>query len=54
MKLIAGVDYEYETRGDSPVKGAQVVNKNTARSGKRIIFATLSQVTCYFLNRYYR
>ncbi|MEM5512287.1 zinc-dependent metalloprotease [Pseudoalteromonas sp. AS84] len=41
VKLIAGVDYEYETRGDSPVKGAQVVNKKMQQEAVSAIFATL-------------
>ena len=40
VKLIAGVDYEYETRSDSPVKGAQVVNKKTQQEAVNAIFAT--------------
>lgn len=41
VKLIAGVDYEYETRGDSPVKGAQVVDKKVQQEAVNAIFATL-------------
>lgn len=41
VKLIAGVDYEYETRSDSPVKGAQVVDKKMQQEAVNAIFATL-------------
>ena len=42
VKLIAGVNYEYETRGDEPVKGAQVVDKQVQQDAVNAILATLT------------
>jgi hypothetical protein len=41
VKLIAGVDYNYETRSESPVKGAQVVGKAVQQSAVDAVLATL-------------
>lgn len=40
-KLIAGVNYEYEVRGDKPVKGAQVVAKQAQQQAVKAILTTL-------------
>ena len=42
VKLIAGVNYEYETRGDEPVQGAQVVDKQVQQDAVNAILATLT------------
>ncbi|MGO2168232.1 zinc-dependent metalloprotease [Pseudoalteromonas sp.] len=41
VKLIAGVDYDYEMRGEEPVKGAQVVVKQTQQAALDALLATL-------------
>jgi hypothetical protein len=41
VKLIAGVNYEYEIRSDLPIKGAQVVAKHTQQAAVNAILATL-------------
>ncbi|KPZ56900.1 zinc-dependent metalloprotease [Pseudoalteromonas sp. P1-25] len=41
VKLIAGVNYEYETRDNSPVKGAQVVAKAQQQEAVNAILSTL-------------
>ncbi|MDO6466468.1 zinc-dependent metalloprotease [Pseudoalteromonas carrageenovora] len=41
VKLISGVNYEYELRGDVPVKGAQVVSKEQQQEAVNAILATL-------------
>lgn len=41
VKLIAGVDYGYEVRGDTAIKGAQVVEKRTQQLALTAIFETL-------------
>lgn len=41
VKLIAGVNYEYELRNDAPAKGAQVVAKEQQQEAVNAILATL-------------
>ncbi|WP_244390179.1 zinc-dependent metalloprotease [Pseudoalteromonas sp. KAN5] len=41
VKLIAGVDYDYEVRGNSPVKGALVVAKKQQQQALSAILSTL-------------
>lgn len=41
VKLIAGVNYEYELRNDAPAKGAQVVGKEQQQEAVNAILATL-------------
>ena len=41
VKLIAGVDYEYETRRNGQVKGAQVIAKKVQQEAVNAIFETL-------------
>ena len=42
VKLIAGVDYDYEVRGQGMVKGAQVVAKATQQLALKAILTTLN------------
>ncbi|MBQ4858449.1 zinc-dependent metalloprotease [Pseudoalteromonas sp. MMG007] len=44
VKLIAGVNYEYETRSNAPIKGAQVVAKNLQQEAVNALLATLKPV----------
>lgn len=41
VKLIAGVDYDYEVRTNAPAKGAQVVVKQTQQAALDALLATL-------------
>ncbi|TMO68429.1 zinc-dependent metalloprotease [Pseudoalteromonas aurantia] len=41
VKLIGGVDYDYEVRGEQPVKGAQVVPKAQQQQALAAMLATL-------------
>lgn len=41
VKLIAGVDYDYEVRSDEAVKGAQVVSKSTQQQALTAMLSTL-------------
>ncbi|MBW4967919.1 zinc-dependent metalloprotease [Pseudoalteromonas sp. CR1] len=42
VKLIAGVHYEYETRGNEPAQGAKVVDKQVQQAAVNAILATLT------------
>lgn len=42
VKLIAGVDYDYEVRGEGAVKGAQVVAKQTQQQALNALLTTLN------------
>lgn len=45
VKLIAGVDYDYEVRGEEVIKGAQVVDKARQQSATNALLDTLSPDT---------
>ncbi|MFC3034438.1 zinc-dependent metalloprotease [Pseudoalteromonas fenneropenaei] len=42
VKLIGGVDYDYEVRGDETIKGAQVVNRELQLSALKALLGTLT------------
>ena len=42
VKLIAGVDYDYEVRGEGAIKGAHVVDKQIQQQALRALLTTLS------------
>ncbi|MBQ4849376.1 zinc-dependent metalloprotease [Pseudoalteromonas sp. MMG012] len=45
VKLIGGVDYDYEIRGEHPIKGAQVVAKAQQQQALKAMLATLDVKT---------
>ncbi|MEI8641393.1 zinc-dependent metalloprotease [Pseudoalteromonas sp. Hal099] len=51
VKLIAGVNYEYETRNNSPAKGAQVVAKAQQQAALSAVLTTLKPANLICLSR---